>query len=76
MTGRSKVIFFNNKNFNFFLNNGIFLEYLRNYLHQMREETGQRICQRVFKDEQCRPSKWWTCFAKRKFLNLNLQEIN
>lgn len=45
---------------------------LRAYLQQIRQETGLRICQRVFDPETDKPSKWWMCFAKKQFMNKSL----
>merc|ERR1712004_72268 len=48
---------------------------LKNYLTQIRQETGARLAERVFAPElasQGGPSKFWTCWAKRKFLNVSL----
>lgn len=45
---------------------------LRQYLTQLRQEIGLRLCERVFESELGRPSKWWTCFAKRRFMDISL----
>jgi actin related protein 2/3 complex subunit 3 len=45
---------------------------MRQYLQQIRQETGARICEKVFNTEDGKPSKWWLCFAKRKFLDKTL----
>lgn len=45
------------------------------YLKQLRQECGCRVCEKAFQEqgrEMPTPSKWWTCFAKIKFLNLSL----
>ncbi|XP_059479432.1 actin-related protein 2/3 complex subunit 3 [Neocloeon triangulifer] len=42
---------------------------MRQYLQQLRQETGVRVCERVFSTEDGRPSKWWLCFAKKKFMD-------
>eukprot|EP00730_Choanoeca_flexa_P012412 TRINITY_DN4244_c0_g1_i2.p1 TRINITY_DN4244_c0_g1~~TRINITY_DN4244_c0_g1_i2.p1 ORF type:complete len:182 (+),score=31.28 TRINITY_DN4244_c0_g1_i2:77-622(+) len=44
---------------------------LRAYLKQCREELGSRLADRACVDGK--PSKWWTCFAKRKFLGKALE---
>eukprot|EP01090_Pellita_catalonica_P020296 TRINITY_DN718_c0_g1_i1.p1 TRINITY_DN718_c0_g1~~TRINITY_DN718_c0_g1_i1.p1 ORF type:complete len:157 (-),score=25.13 TRINITY_DN718_c0_g1_i1:435-905(-) len=44
----------------------------RQYLTQLRQETGKRLVEIVFKGDDMTPSKWWTCFNKRKFLNKSL----
>lgn len=48
------------------------LEFLRAYLTQLRQECGQRVCEKVFSTEDGRPSKWWLCFAKKKFMDKSL----
>ena len=46
---------------------------LRQYFLQLRHETGSRLCDRVFDTSpDGRPSKWWTCFAKRRFMDKSL----
>jgi len=48
---------------------------LRQYMTQLRLETGSRLVERVYApglSQNDQPSKWWTCFSKRKFLNLSL----
>lgn len=45
---------------------------LRQYLLQLRQETGARLVDRVFDKETGKPSKWWLCFAKRKFMDISL----
>ncbi|XP_060068678.1 actin-related protein 2/3 complex subunit 3-like [Ylistrum balloti] len=46
-------------------------ETMRAYLQQIRQETAVRMCEKVFEDSD-KPSKWWTCFVKRKFLEISL----
>ncbi|KAI8917083.1 hypothetical protein PhCBS80983_g00127 [Powellomyces hirtus] len=41
---------------------------LRQYLSQLRQETAARLAPKVYDGD--RPSKWWMCFSKRKFMNL------
>lgn len=48
---------------------------LKQFMTQLRQETGARLVERVFAPELSqdgKPSKWWVCFAKRKFLNVSL----
>ncbi len=45
---------------------------MRAYLQQLRQECGLRLVSRVYDTENGSASKWWTCFAKRKFMNINL----
>uniref|UniRef100_I3MIB9 Actin-related protein 2/3 complex subunit 3 n=1 Tax=Ictidomys tridecemlineatus TaxID=43179 RepID=I3MIB9_ICTTR len=39
---------------------------------QLRQETGLRLCEKVFDPQNDKPSKWWTCFVKRQFMNKSL----
>lgn len=45
---------------------------LRQYLLQLRQEVGQRLVDRIFDKETGKASKWWLCFAKRKFMDISL----
>ncbi|GFY51151.1 hypothetical protein TNIN_290991 [Trichonephila inaurata madagascariensis] len=45
---------------------------MRQYLVQLRQECGARLCEKVFDPETSKPSKWWLCFAKRKFMDKSL----
>jgi len=45
---------------------------MRNYLVQLRTELGTRLLDRVYATDKDQPSKWWLCFAKRKFLDQTL----
>ncbi|XP_003222794.1 actin-related protein 2/3 complex subunit 3 [Anolis carolinensis] len=47
-------------------------EIMRAYLQQLRQETGLRLCEKVFDPQSDKPSKWWTCFVKRQFMNKSL----
>uniref|UniRef100_A0A8C7XET0 Actin-related protein 2/3 complex subunit 3 n=1 Tax=Oryzias sinensis TaxID=183150 RepID=A0A8C7XET0_9TELE len=47
-------------------------ETMRAYLQQIRQETGLRLCDRVFDPQTDKPSKWWVCFVKRQFMNKSL----
>jgi actin related protein 2/3 complex subunit 3 len=47
-------------------------EVLRQYLLQLRQETGSRLVERVFADDSGKPSKWWLCFSRRKFMDISL----
>ncbi|XP_061433733.1 actin-related protein 2/3 complex subunit 3 [Lethenteron reissneri] len=47
-------------------------EMMRGYLQQLRQETGLRLCERVFDPATDKPSKWWMCFVKRQFMNKSL----
>ncbi|KAJ3251904.1 Actin- protein 2/3 complex subunit 3 [Boothiomyces macroporosus] len=43
-------------------------EFLKGYLTQLRQELGQRLIERIYEDDK--PSKWWMCFSKRKFMGM------
>ncbi|KAJ9576770.1 hypothetical protein L9F63_025335, partial [Diploptera punctata] len=45
---------------------------MRQYLQQIRQETGVRVCEKVFGSDDGKPSKWWLCFAKKKFMDKSL----
>ncbi|CAG2118867.1 unnamed protein product, partial [Medioppia subpectinata] len=46
---------------------------MRQYLLQLRQECGVRVAEKVWADGQCgRPSKWWLCFAKKRFMDISL----
>lgn len=45
---------------------------MRAYLQQIRQETGVRMCEKVFDPATDKPSKWWMCFVKRKFMDKSL----
>jgi len=47
---------------------------MREYFLQLRQETSVRIADRVF-SEGDKPSKWWMCFARRKFMDLSLSPM-
>ncbi|XP_075690686.1 actin-related protein 2/3 complex subunit 3 isoform X1 [Rhinoderma darwinii] len=47
-------------------------EVMRAYLQQLRQETGLRLCEKVFDPQTDKPSKWWMCFAKKQFMNKSL----
>ncbi|KAK2574518.1 Actin-related protein 2/3 complex subunit 3-A [Acropora cervicornis] len=45
---------------------------MRSYLTQLRQELGQRLVDSVFDPQTDKPSKWWMCFVKRKFMDKSL----
>lgn len=45
---------------------------MRGYLTQLRQELGQRIIEAVFDPQTDKPSKWWMCFVKRRFMDKSL----
>ncbi|XP_035691233.1 actin-related protein 2/3 complex subunit 3-like isoform X1 [Branchiostoma floridae] len=45
---------------------------MQQYLLQLRQETGMRLCEKVFDPNTDQPSKWWMCFVKRKFMDKSL----
>ncbi|XP_074113855.1 actin-related protein 2/3 complex, subunit 3A [Cotesia typhae] len=44
---------------------------MRQYLQQIRQETAARLVEKVYSDNG-KPSKWWLCFAKKKFMDKSL----
>jgi actin related protein 2/3 complex subunit 3 len=46
---------------------------LKQYFTQLRQETGVRLCEQIYAHDTTIPSKWWMCYAKKKFLNQELQ---
>lgn len=44
---------------------------MRQYFQQLRLETGNRLVQKAY-GEDGKPSKWWLCFAKKKFMDKSL----
>lgn len=42
---------------------------MRTYLTQFRQELAYRLLSHVYATEKDHPSKWWTCFSKRRFMN-------
>jgi len=47
---------------------------MRAYLTQLRQETGSRLVDLVYGQED-RPSKWWMCFSPRKFMGQTLTPL-
>ncbi|KAG8756013.1 subunit of the Arp2/3 complex [Serendipita sp. 396] len=45
---------------------------LRQYLVQARQETAGRLVEKLYADGTGKPSKWWMCFTKRRFMNRSL----
>ncbi len=48
------------------------IDLLRQYLTQARQEMGLRLVDKVFCTEDGKPSKFWLCFAKKKFMDKSL----
>ena len=48
------------------------LEYLRQYLVQVRQELSARLVEKLYADGTGKPSKWWMSFQKRRFMNRSL----
>ena len=44
---------------------------MRQYFTQLRQEMGQRLVEKVFYPDE-KPSKWWICFTKRRFMDKSL----
>jgi len=53
-------------------NNAQEADTMRQYLQQLRQELGVRLCEKVFDPETGKPSKWWLCFSKKKFMDKSL----
>ena len=51
---------------------GIYSDFLRQYLTQARQEMGLRLTEKVFCTADGKPSKWWLCFAKKRFMEKSL----
>lgn len=47
---------------------------MREYFLQLRQETSVRMAERIF-SEGDKPSKWWMCFVRRKFMDLSLSPM-
>jgi actin related protein 2/3 complex subunit 3 len=47
-------------------------ETMRAYLQQLRQELGARLLELVFATDNGGPSKWWLCFARRRFMDKSL----
>lgn len=47
-------------------------EKMKQYFLQIRQEVGVRVVDRVFDPATDKPSKWWMCFVKRKFMDKSL----
>ena len=45
---------------------------VRAYFLQLRQELGQRLIEKVYDPATNRPSKWWMCFVKRRFMDKSL----
>jgi len=44
------------------------------YMEKLRKEVNKRLLEKVYMEGQAAPSKWWLCFAKRKFMNQQLKD--
>lgn len=44
---------------------------MRAYFTQLRQELGGRLVEKVF-GQEAKPSKWWLCFTKRRFMDKSL----
>lgn len=51
---------------------GDMIDYLRQYLIQVRQELAARLIERLYADGTGKPSKWWMAFQKRRFMNRSL----
>lgn len=50
----------------------LILDYLRQYLIQVRQELAARLVEKLYADGTGKPSKWWMSFQKRRFMNRSL----
>lgn len=48
------------------------VDYLRQYLVQVRQELAARLVEKLYADGTGKPSKWWMSFQKRRFMNRSL----
>lgn len=49
------------------------VELMKGYLTQLRQECSLRLVGRVFDEPGAtKPSKWWICFSKRRFMDISL----
>jgi actin related protein 2/3 complex, subunit 3 len=48
------------------------VDYLRQYLVQVRQEVAARLVEKLYADGSGKPSKWWMSFQKRRFMNRSL----
>ena len=44
------------------------VDILKQFFTQLRQETGVRLCDYIYRHDANVPSKWWMCYAKKKFL--------
>ena len=49
-----------------------FPELMQSYFLQLRQELGIRIVEKVFDGTSDKPSKWWMCFVRRRFMDKSL----
>lgn len=47
-------------------------ELCKAYFTQLRQELGLRLIDKVFDPATNKPSKWWMCFVKRRFMDKSL----
>ncbi|XP_002127960.1 actin-related protein 2/3 complex subunit 3-A-like [Ciona intestinalis] len=45
---------------------------MKAYIGQLRLEIGDRLLEKVIDQETGKPSKWWMCYSKRKFMEKSL----
>ncbi|CAF1353100.1 unnamed protein product [Rotaria socialis] len=48
---------------------------MKQYLEQLRKECSDRMVDRVIDPETDKPSKWWLCFVRRRFMDKSLLNI-
>lgn len=47
-------------------------EQCKTYITQLRQEIGLRLIDKVYDPNTNKPSKWWMCFVKRRFMDKSL----
>ncbi|EDV22476.1 uncharacterized protein TRIADDRAFT_28737, partial [Trichoplax adhaerens] len=45
---------------------------MRLYFTQLRQELGVRLLEKVYCEPDGKPSKWWMCFSRKKFMDKRL----
>lgn len=51
------------------------VELMKSYITQLRQECSLRLVDRVFNEQNpSKPSKWWTCLTKRRFMDITLSK--
>lgn len=48
------------------------MDLLKTYIQQFRQELASRLLERLYRDSQEKPSKFWLAFTRRRFMNKSL----